>query len=69
MDIQGLFDSGDPNFTRLPIGSCPGQKRLATFSLTITAVDVGEISVSVNVRPARKGIRSVPKKAAVTRCV
>src|SRR5438128_9365364 len=51
IDIHGLFEVSEPNFTRLPIGSCPGQKRLTTPSLTITAGAVGEISASLNVRP------------------
>ena len=35
IDSQGLLDVSGPNFMRLPIGSCPGQKRLTTRSLTI----------------------------------
>ena len=68
IDIQGLVDVSEPNFTRLPIGSCPGQKRLTTPSLTTAAVEVGEISGSVNVRPLTNGMRSVLKKSGVTRC-
>src|SRR5512138_2993587 len=69
IDIQGLVDVGElPNFTRLPIGSCPGQKRLTTPSLTITAGDVGDTSASVKVRPLANGMRNVVKKSGVTRC-
>ena len=35
IDIQGLLDVSEPNLIRLPIGSCPGQNRLTTRSLTI----------------------------------
>ena len=68
IDIQGLLDVSEPNFTRLPIGSCPGQNRLTTASLTIATCDVAEISASLNVRPLTTGMRSVLKKSGVTRC-
>src|SRR5439155_16758508 len=33
---QGLFDVLEPGFSLLPIGSCPGQKCCAVFSLITT---------------------------------
>src|SRR5437867_424137 len=67
IDIHGLLDVSDPNFTRLPIGSRPGQNRFTTRSLTTTAVEVGAASASVNVRPLRIGTCKVVKKSGDTR--
>src|SRR5438552_18038996 len=61
IDNHGPGAVAEPNFTRLPIGSCPGQKRFATRSLTTTAVEAGVVSSSANVRPLTKGILSVLK--------
>ena len=67
MVCQGFCDMGPPCLMRLPMGSCPGQKRLATASLTITTFDAPCNSVSLKVRPASSGMRIVLKNSALTR--
>ena len=64
---QAPVDAIGPNLIRLPIGSCPGQKRLTTRSLTITAGEPAVASASVNVRPLTNRMRSAPKKSGDTR--
>src|ERR671919_497817 len=49
IDSQGFADVSDPILMRLPTGSWPGQKRVTTRSLTITAGEAGVISDSRNV--------------------
>ena len=68
IDNHGAAEAGGPNFTRRPIASCSGQKRLTTRSLTTMAVDALVISASTNVRPPTIGIRSVAKNSGETRC-
>src|SRR5437762_8067443 len=53
IDSHGAVPVKRPILIRLPIGSWPGQKRLATRSLTITALDEGTASDGRNVRPCR----------------
>ena len=66
---HGFWDVSGPNFTRLPIGSCPGQNRLITRSLTISAGEAAVSSDSSKVRPATIGIRSVLKNSGEMRWV
>ena len=67
IESHGLVDVSPPNLIRLPIGSCPGQKRFTRRSLTTTAAGDGIASASVNVRPASNGMRSVLKNSGDTR--
>ena len=78
MFIQGALESGAPYFMRRPIGSCPGQKRFTSRSLTTIGVGAAGatpcrcrpsscISASVKSRPATSSMPIVSKKPGATR--
>ena len=51
----------EPHFSRLPIGSCPGQYRSARFLLTITTRRLANCSSVVKLRPRMSGMPNVEK--------
>ncbi len=76
--IQGAVESGAPYFMRLPMGSCPGQNRSTSRSLTMIGVGAAGptpwrgrpsscISASVKSRPAISLIPIVSKNPGTTR--
>jgi hypothetical protein len=58
---HGACDAGMPHFTRLPIGSCPGQNRSARARLTTATSLFSASSSGRKARPLTMGTPNVRK--------